>query len=114
MRLKSLAFVMQPMHTFRVLAPDKLPDRWFAAALYLLGASLKQDPALIQHGDALGDVKDIGNFMADHDLENDKYYIDIFKDLPARARKYGYRFVEEEAEAICGTNACRIFGLGRL
>jgi len=50
------------------------------------------------------------DFTPDHSLDVDGYFIDIFKDLPARGKKFGYNFSEEEAEAMRGGNAQRIFG----
>ena len=52
------------------------------------------------------------DYMPGHSLEVDTYYVDIFKELPERAKKFGYNFQEEEAEAMRGGNARRIFGLG--
>ena len=51
------------------------------------------------------------DYMPDHNDEIDTFFVDLFKDLPARAKQFGYFFREEEADAIRGGNASRIFGL---
>ena len=51
------------------------------------------------------------DFMPNHSPEVDGFFLDIFKELPERAKKYGYHFTAEESEAIRAGNATRIFGL---
>ncbi len=51
------------------------------------------------------------DFMPGHSVEVDKFFVDIFQNLPERAKKFGYHFSEEEAEAMRGENAMRIFAL---
>ncbi|MBI2165631.1 MAG: amidohydrolase family protein [Chloroflexi bacterium] len=40
------------------------------------------------------------------------WWWDLWKDLPARARKFGYKFTQEETNLIVGDNARRIYGTG--
>ncbi|VTR68934.1 hypothetical protein DESC_720312 [Desulfosarcina cetonica] len=54
------------MHVFRNLPPDELANHRQGAFLDLFRPSLKYNPSLIQHGNPLGNVKYVGNFMADH------------------------------------------------
>ena len=52
------------------------------------------------------------DYMKGHHLDNDQFFIDLFKDLPERASKFGYTFSEEEAQLMRGDNARRIYRLG--
>jgi len=53
------------------------------------------------------------DYMPGQNEKNTAFFADIFKELPERARKFGYHFSEAEAEAMGGDNARRIFGLGK-
>ena len=52
------------------------------------------------------------DYMKGHHLDNDQFFIDLFKELPERARRFGYNFSEEVAQLMRGDNARRIYGLG--
>ena len=51
------------------------------------------------------------DYMPDHHEPTDTFFVNLFKDMPARAKKFGYHFSQIEAEAMGGVNACRIFSL---
>jgi predicted TIM-barrel fold metal-dependent hydrolase len=51
------------------------------------------------------------DFIKGHRTDNDKFWAELFLDLPARAKKVGVNISEEEAEAMRAGNAIRIFGL---
>lgn len=51
------------------------------------------------------------DYMKGHRPENDTFWIDLFKDLPARAKKFGYNFSEDEAQMYRCDNARRIYGI---
>ena len=52
------------------------------------------------------------DYMPDHDDATDTFFIDLLRDLKDRAKHFGYNFAPVEVEAMAGTNARRIFGLG--
>ncbi len=49
------------------------------------------------------------DYIKGSDLETDKKWADLFKNLPSEAKKYGYTFTQEETDQICFENAKRIF-----
>jgi predicted TIM-barrel fold metal-dependent hydrolase len=51
------------------------------------------------------------DYMKGHRAENDSFWIELFKDLPTRAKKFGYTFSEDEADLYRCGNAARIYGI---
>ena len=51
------------------------------------------------------------DYMKGHSLEIDRYWVELFKDLPARGKKYGYTFTQEEADLMFGGAADLLYGL---
>ena len=50
--------------------------------------------------------------MGGESPEYNRWLWDLFRDLPARAKKHGYVFLQEEADMIGGDNARRIYEMG--
>lgn len=52
------------------------------------------------------------DFMGGESPEYNRWWWDLFRDLPARGKKFGYLFLQEEADMIGGDNARRIYEMG--
>lgn len=51
------------------------------------------------------------DYVKGMDLNMQRWFADLFRELPERARRFGYRFAEGEAEQMRAGNARRIYGL---